>query len=158
MGFFSRLFSKINKYTLAPRAINENWTRRMPVKYLVGYSTDHSPLTRLLLNYTFRDAQIVSDLRTQPQSQGLNEDIGNMMQSVQDRAFVEGFPYDANTGNLFEKETNGINLFIDFKVREGQQRENELIGLNTKTGEFFPVDGAQQSTESLGRFFYFVYF
>lgn len=122
----------------------------MPANYMVGYSTDHSPLTRLLLNYTFRDAQIVSDLRSPGQTQPLEESIEKMIEEVQGKAFVEGFPYNAETGDLFERETDGINLFIDFRVREGQQRENELIGLNTKTGEFFPVDGAAKSEESLG--------
>lgn len=150
MGFLTRAWNKLTKFTVSPRAINENWSRRMPANYMVGYSTDHSPLTRLLLNYTFRDAQIVSDLRSSGQTQPLEESIEKMIEEVQGKAFVEGFPYNAETGDLFERETDGINLFIDFRVREGQQRENELIGLNTKTGEFFPVDGAAKSEDSLG--------
>ena len=151
MRLYSKLSNKWARYTAGPKAVNENWSRRMPLKYMVGYSTDHAPLTRLLLNYTFRDAQIVKDLRNESTPENLRENLGNLIVNLQDKSFIEGFPYESNIGHLYEQQADGVNLFIDFKIKEGQQELTEKVGINTKTGRFFPAKTKEQDFQSIGK-------
>ena len=111
----TNFFTGIYKYFRMPRGINENWTRRLPRQFVVGFTGDNNAQAINLLKVTFTDAQLIEQsLENQDNSTLMSESLSLIHDNTDKQLFIQEFPYSFENAKEYETKTNGINLFINF--------------------------------------------
>ena len=109
------MFQRILRYTTLPKALNENWTRKMPKNFIVGFSGKNQTEGMNLLREAFTDSEVVENSLGNKVSVEMAENqLSSLYKKENQKLFIQEFPYNNEMANKYEDRTNGINLFINF--------------------------------------------
>ena len=103
------------KYITSARALSENWTRRLPRQFVIGFTGNRPTEAIDLLRRTFSDADLVEKSPDgQDATASMHESLSRILNNSNKQLIIQEFPFSYEHATEYEAKTDGINLFINF--------------------------------------------